>query len=210
MKTIFWNVDTQYDFMRSDESFHGSLAIAGAREIEGNLEKITRLAAKKGMQVVNTADWHNQYSKEISDRPDFRTTFPPHCMQHTPGAEYVPATKPEDPYGIDWQQKGFDAEEVKRRRNIVLYKDAFDVFAGTPHAEAVLDTIKPDMAIVYGVATNVCVNFAVMGLLQRGVQVYVPLDAIKELPNLPLDAMLEAWQKAGARFIWTKEVEQYL
>ena len=31
MKTIFWNVDTQYDFMRDDESFKGGLPVSGAR-----------------------------------------------------------------------------------------------------------------------------------------------------------------------------------
>jgi len=204
MKTIFWNVDTQYDFMTDDEIFKGALAIPGAREIEGNLARLTEYAARENIRVVNTADWHTDDSEELSDNPDFKTTFPKHCMQNTLGADFVPATAPENPYRIDWKAKYVDADEIERARNIVLYKDKFDVFTGTPHAEKVLGIMKPKRAIVYGVATNVCVDCAVRGLLERKVEVYVPLDAIKELPGLPLP--YDNWKALGAKLVTTEEV----
>jgi nicotinamidase/pyrazinamidase len=203
MKTIFWNVDTQYDFMRNDDSFRGKLAIPGARAIEGNLERLTGLAKAKNLQVVNTADWHNNQTAEIAEKPDFMQTFPEHCMQNTEGARFVPATEPENPYVIDWQAEGFEKKKLDAR-NIVLYKDKFDIFAGNKYAEDVLKAINPKRAIVYGVATNVCVDFAVMGLLERNVQVYVPIDAIKELPGLPLP--YEKWEKKGAIFTKVDEL----
>ena len=43
---------------------------------EKNLEKLTKYARAKGIQVVNTADWHTMASEEVSDKPDFKTTFP--------------------------------------------------------------------------------------------------------------------------------------
>jgi len=202
MRTIFWNVDTQYDFMRED----GALPVKDAKKIESNLEALTRIAEYRGIKVVNTADWHNEYTKEISGKPDFRTTFPNHCMQKTRGAEYVPATQPKYPYVIDWQEEGFDPEQVLENRNVILYKDDFDIFKGNKHAEEVLKLIKPERAIVYGVATNVCVDFAVRGLLARGIQVYVPTDAIKELPGLPLEETLKEWKEAGAKLIKIEDV----
>ena len=202
MKTINWNVDTQDDFMRKE----GKLYVRGAETIEGNLERLTKAAKEKNIQVVNTADAHNEHSKEISETPDYKTTFPKHCMKGTQGIEYVNVTAPEDPYVIDWEDKSFDAEKVRNTRNIVLYKDEFDVFTGTPHVNRVLEIIKPDRAIVYGVATNVCVDYAVQGLLSRKVQVYVPLDAIKELPGLPLEAVLDKWKEKGAILTTTEEV----
>ncbi|MBI2045065.1 cysteine hydrolase [Candidatus Pacearchaeota archaeon] len=206
MKTIFWNVDTQYDFMRA----YGKLYVQGAESIEGNLEILTKLAEKENIQVVNTADWHTEKTEEISNNPDFIKTFPRHCMNGTPGAEYVPVTIPQKPYKIRWWQKSFDEKEVANSRNIILYKDKFDVFTGTPHADSVLRIIKPERAIVYGVATNVCVDCAVTGLLERKVEVYVPLDAIKELPNLPLHEVLDRWKGMGAKLIKTSEVEKYI
>ena len=105
MKTIFWNVDTQHDFMRED----GALYVPQAETIEKNLEKITRIGRKNPVQIINTGDWHNEDSEEFSETPDYVNKFPPHCIKGTKGAEYIPATKPMDPYVIDWQDK-----EIKR------------------------------------------------------------------------------------------------
>lgn len=204
MKTIFWNVDTQYDFMRPD----GKLYVKGAEQIEQILEKLTNFAKEKGIKVVNTADWHNTNSEEISLNPDFITKFPEHCMQNTKGAEFVPATNPEKPYIIDWNQKDFEKNKLMNERNIVLYKDKFDVFKGTPHADKVVEIIAPQRAIVYGVATNVCVNDAVLGLLERKVKVYVPLDAIKELPNMLLP--YRKWTEKRAIFTTSSEIYRML
>ncbi len=194
MKKIFWNVDTQYDFMRKD----GKLYVANAEVIEPKLAQLTNYARERKIQVINTADWHKPDSKELSRTPDFMTTFPEHCMQNTAGARYIPATKPTAPYTIDWEAEGFDAKKVKETREVTLYKDAFDIFAGNKYAAKVVNILKPELAVVYGVATNVCVNYAVQGLLERKVKVVVPLDAIKELPTLPLEETLNAWTQKGA------------
>ena len=73
-KIIFWNVDTQYDFIGSDE-YKGTLVVPDSRKIESNLEKLTDYAQKNKIKVVNTADMHNPDSKEISKEPDFKTTL---------------------------------------------------------------------------------------------------------------------------------------
>lgn len=214
-KIIFWNVDTQYDFMRKD----GKLYVKDAETIEPNLAQLTLLAEKYNLKVINTADWHTAASKEISKTPDFITTFPEHCIEYTQGADFVPATWPNGgAYLIIWSDflsGGFggvshDLSKIAQYRNIILRKDAFDVFAGDcgHYTEEVLKQIAPKSAVVYGVATNVCVNYAVEGLLKRNVKVYVPLDAIKELPNLPLQPILDAWKQKGAVLTKTSELEK--
>jgi nicotinamidase/pyrazinamidase len=195
---IFWNVDTQYDFMRNDSDYKGKLPIEGAKGIEPNLKKFTDFADFKNLRVVNTADWHDKNSKELSENPDYRTTFPEHAMKYTRGALFVPAVEPKNPYVVDWSAKDIDRQEVENSRNIVIYKDAFDVFTGNKYTNEVLDMLNPDKVVVYGVATNVCVDFAVQGLLDRGKKVYVPVDAIKELPGKPLDEILNGWKQKGA------------
>lgn len=205
-KTIFWNVDTQYDFMRNDKSFHGKLAIPGARSIEANLEKLTKYARLRDILIVNTADWHTPDSKELSSTPDYKTTFPPHCLQGTLGAAFIPATSPDAAYAISWQDQTLDEKALAFQKEIIIYKDQFCVFAGNPHTEKVLDILKPDRVFVYGVATNVCVNYAVLGLVRRNIEVIVIKDAIKELPNLPLDTIMEKWEEHGIRFTTTEEI----
>lgn len=210
MKIIFWNVDTQYDFMRNDETFKGALPVPGAREIEGNLERLTNFAKKRKIQVVNTGDWHSPSSKEFSKNPDYKTTFPPHCLIRTKGAEFIPVTNPENPYIIDWAAKGLDEDKLKTTRNIILYKDHFDIFQGNKYSNEVVRMINPRKAIVYGVATNVCVDYAVKGLLKRGIGVYVPLDAIKELPKPPLEETLNKWKNKGAILATTNQIIEYI
>ncbi len=204
MKTIFWDVDTQYDFMKST----GKLYVPDAEIIENNLTKLTQLAERKKIVVINTADWHNINSKELSNNPDYINTFPQHCMKNTKGAEFVQATNPKDPYKVGWENKDLDLEEITRRRNIIIYKDMFDVFKGNPKTEQIVRIINPDRVVVYGVATNVCVNDAVNGLLERKIKVYVPTDAIKELPGLPLP--YDNWTKKGVILTKTNEIYKML
>jgi nicotinamidase/pyrazinamidase len=212
---IFWNVDTQYDFMRNDESFKGALPIAGAQVIEKNLEKLTKMAKMYDIDVVNTADWHTLHDVEISNTPDFKSTYPQHCMANSRGAEYIPATKPKDPQIISWQDK--ECRGVSKylgARNFVLYKNDFDIFKGNPHTDTLLNELNPDMVFVYGVATNVCVDYAVHGLLDRKKKVYVVTDAIKELPNeiaaTPLEKILGLWKDRGVELISTKKTREML
>lgn len=204
---LFWNVDTQFDFMRKE----GKLYVRDAEEIETALATVTATARRYGIRVVNTADSHHPESRELSATPDFVKTFPEHCMYGTPGAEFVPATKPDDTYVLDWRDKTLDSKLVTARRNLVLTKDDFDVFhktRGSPHVETVLDILKPGQIFVYGVATNVCVNFAVQGLLDRGKEVYVIADAIKGLPGIP-DPTAK-WVERGAKLVEAATLERYM
>lgn len=204
---LFWNVDTQLDFMRSN----GKLYVQDAENIEPTLEKLTAFAKEHNIRVVNSCDYHNENSAEISTTPDFVTTFPPHCMQHTEGQKFINTTMPEKPIIFDWD-RAYDIDETtlafEKGRNIVIRKDVFDVFAGNPNTGKIVEVLAPKKIFVYGVATNVCVDFAVIGLSKRGYEVYVIEDAIKELPNIPLP--FEQWKAEGIKFIKSSELKSYL
>ena len=200
-KIIFWNVDTQRDFMEKD----GALYIKNAETIKPNLKKLTEFARENNIFVVNTADFHFPDDKELSDKPDFITTFPPHCMWDSKGHNFIEETAIKGNYStLDYRQDQ-ETDINVYDNNIVLTKNKFDVFKGNPHTNQLLDFINPDIVIVYGVATNVCVNCAVLGLKQRGLQVIVIKDAIKELPNLPVKEIYDVWTTRGVAFIDTKD-----
>ena len=207
IKTLFWNVDTQEDFI--DQA--GKLYVKGAEEIRPILKQITDFAKTEGIKVINTCDYHYINSNELSSVPDFETSFPEHCMAGTSGAEFISETQPEAPVLINWDPDlaiftVFD--DPVRFRNIVIQKDAFDVFKGNPHTEKILQLLNPDQVFVYGVTTNVCVDKAVIGLSERGIKVYVFEDAIKELPGLPLP--FETWKTNGVEMISFDDILKYL
>lgn len=205
---LFWNVDTQYDFVMPN----GKLYVQGAEQLEEKWAKLTKMAKKNSIRVVNTADFHYDNSKELSGNPDFVNTFPPHCMAHTSGAEYVSSTQPENPVIFDWNKEYNDiADKISSKsehRNIVIRKDAFDVFTGNPYTEEIVSALSPETVVVYGVTTNVCVNDAVVGLVSRGKNVIVVEDAIKELPNIPLP--FENWKRLGVKMLSLSELEKLM
>ncbi len=204
---IFWNVDTQFDFV----SPKGKLYVSGAELLKPNWEKLTQLAKNKLITVVNTADWHYQGSAELSTNPDFIKTFPQHCMANSAGAEYIDETKPENPFIIDWETENSISKEVvdsMEHRNYIIRKDAFDVFKGNPYTEQILKLLSTETIVVYGVTTNVCVNDAVVGLAKRGKNVIVVENAIKELPNIPLP--FENWDKLGVKMMNLDNIEKIL
>ncbi|HYQ58544.1 MAG TPA: isochorismatase family protein [Draconibacterium sp.] len=192
---LFWNVDTQIDFMEPD----GKLYAPGAEKIKPVLKQLTVFAAENAIKVVNTADFHYPGSTELSDNPDMVNTFPEHCMANSKGAEYIAETNPVNPIIFDWDKEYSTFDEVERSRNIVIRKDAFDVFAGSPYTDEILQIIAPKVVVVYGVTTNVCVNDAVLGLAKRVNRVIVIEDAIKELPNIPLP--FEHWKAMGVEMM---------
>lgn len=202
MKIIFWNVDTQKDFMNPD----GALYVEGAETIKPNLKKLTDFAKKKHIMVVNTCDVHLKDDEELSDNPDFINTFPPHCMFREEGSAFIEETNPEDSFSVIRYISPCKQKIWLDTRNIIIHKNKFDVFEGNPCTSKVLDLINPDEVIVYGVATNVCVNCAVLGLANRGIRVHVVSDAIKELPKLPLKDIYDNWKRNYIVITDTKSV----
>ena len=176
---------------------NGRLPIPDAMQIVPQLAKLTKTAKECNIIVVNSKDCHEASDEEISDNPDFKTTFPMHCERGTPGADFIVETEPDGPQIIDYKDKEFKG--LNGSRNIVILKNKFDVFAGNPHTEAILAAISPEIILVYGVATNVCVDAFVVGAAKRGFQVVVVADAVKELPQIPMAEIIQNWMQLGVK-----------
>ena len=200
------NVDSEKDFIKKS----GKLAIEGAEEILPAIAKMTDLSFGYGITTINTADKHKKGDPELSDTPDFVTTFPEHCMEDTDGAEFVDEAKLLYPIYVDYDMSkedfDFDKKLISEADEIVITKKEFDI-SSNPYAEDVLEAINPDVVFVYGVALNVCLKFVVKFLVELGYTVYVVLDAVKELPNIPIDNMLEEWVNYGVNFACVNTLE---
>ena len=204
---LFWNVDTQIDFIEPT----GKLYVKGAEKLKPILKKITLFAAENQIRVINTCDFHFINSRELSAHPDFKNSFPPHCMAGTPGAEFIPETKPVLPVIVDWTAQMAILPYLANKeqfRNIVIRKDAFDVFEGNPYTQRILNLLRPKRIFVYGVTTNVCVDKAVCVLAKLGFKVFVLEDAIKELPKIPLP--FKHWKELGVKLIDAGKAKKYL
>jgi nicotinamidase/pyrazinamidase len=203
-RTVFWDVDTQVDFMRPD----GHLYVPGADAIVGNLARLTEHARATGVPIVHTADDHELGDDELAEvGADFHDTFPPHCLRGTPGVERIPETAP--PTGtpeVAWDGRGFDAGAVAAAPEVLVHKKRFDVFSN-PAAPKVIDALARATVVVYGVALDVCDRYAVEGLLARGdVDIVVVEDATAAIDPQRGAALLDEWAGRGVRIVATDDV----
>lgn len=208
--TIFFAVDCQKDFINSN----GALYVKDAELIKPKLRLLTEFAEQNDIKVINTADRHTDQSKEISETPDFVNTFPKHCMVGGNGAIFIEETIPfaTDSYIIHYTDSKIDEKQFNSMRNIIIFKDAFDVFVGNKLTDDALMLIQKKQIVesitVYGVATSICVKFAVDGLLARGFKVFLVMDAIKGLPGYPLEDLYTKWLNQGVIFTTTEKIEE--
>lgn len=218
-RVVFWDVDTQFDFMTPPER-GGKLYVKdpadagdpGAERIVPQLERLTRFARERGVPRVATGDWHLPGHREIDAvSPDFRSTFPPHCLAGERGAEKIPETALLDPVTIPLRASPEAARAAARAvveegRDVFLRKEEFSCFTGNPATEELVRALDADAFVVYGVALDVCVRQAVEGMLQRGERVYLVEDATWGLGLEDREALVARWAAAGARRVSTDEV----
>jgi nicotinamidase/pyrazinamidase len=195
---ILWDVDTQVDFMLPE----GKLYVPGAERTAPAMRRLVEAARAAGVVHVASADDHELTDAEISGSPDFTTTYPPHCLRGTHGARKIPETDQQDPVPITLEPL---PERYLGGREFLLLKKSFDVFTN-PNTERLLDWLDPDEIVVFGVATDVCDDAAIRGLLERGRTVRFVEDAARGLDEGRTAAATAAWREGGVAFTTTDAV----
>ena len=173
MKTVFFDIDTQIDFVYPS----GALYVPGAEHILPAVSELNRRAPL----LISTMDAHTE------DDPEFHI-YPHHCVvgttgQHKPAVTVIEprATLPDAPEGA---------------RQFILEKQQLDCFS-SPHLEPLLAKLNADRYVIYGVVTEICVKCAAFGLLKSGKSVEIVTDAVKALDEQKASEMFSAFTAAG-------------
>jgi nicotinamidase/pyrazinamidase len=195
---ILWDVDTQVDFMLPQ----GKLYVPGAEETVPAMRKLVDAVRAAGIVHVASADDHELTDSEISEEPDYSTTYPPHCLRGTRGARKIPETEQEDPVPITLEPL---PERYLSGREFLLLKKSFDVFTN-PNTERLLEHLDPDEILVFGVATDVCDDAAIRGFLERGRKVSFVEDAARGLEEGRVTTCTSVWRDAGVAFTTANQV----
>jgi nicotinamidase/pyrazinamidase len=196
---VLWDVDTQIDFMLPD----GKLYVPRAEEVAPAMRRLVEAARAAGIPHVASADDHELTDPEISETPDFETTYPPHCLRGTRGARRVPETDQEDPIPIGLEV--LPDHWLEGRREFLILKKHFDVFTN-PNTERLLRRLDPDEVILFGVATDVCDDAAILGLLKRGRRVRFVEDAARGLDERRVTCCTAVWRDRGVDFTTVDDV----
>jgi nicotinamidase/pyrazinamidase len=202
-RPILWDVDTQADFMLPE----GKLYVPQAEQTIPAMKRLVDAAREAGVVHVASADDHELTDPEITSDPDFRNTYPPHCLRGTRGAQRISETEQDDPLplGLLPFPPGLVPELIEGRREILLLKKNFNVFTN-PNTEPLLDALDPTEIIVFGVATDVCDDAAIRGFLLRGRRVRFVEDAARGLDEERVEACIAAWRAGGVEFTTADEV----
>lgn len=209
MTTICWDVDTQVDFIHHN----GALAVPGSDVIVPQLRLLTEWAHRTHTRIVATADDHDLSHAEISDHPDWVTTFPPHCMRGTPGQEKIPATALLNPlivHPVPHDATALSQAVQEHRGEILINKPGVDVFRWNPNAATVLAALAPARVILYGVATDICVLAAVNGLFRLAphAELVIVRDAVRALTDAAGQTLLAEWAERGALLMTAAEITE--
>ncbi|MFD3800896.1 isochorismatase family protein [Kocuria palustris] len=82
MRTALIVVDVQNDFCEG-----GSLAVDGGSDVAAAISEHIEQHHGDYEAIVGTLDWHISPGSHFSEDPDFRTSWPVHCVAETEGAD---------------------------------------------------------------------------------------------------------------------------
>jgi nicotinamidase/pyrazinamidase len=191
VKTVFFDVDTQIDFVFPA----GALYAPGAANIVRTVAELNRYASANGIPVISTMDAHSE------NDPEFRE-WPAHCVVGTVGQQKPAATLLDTRIVIPNRNR---AERVDTAAQILLEKVHLDCFTN-PNLEWILEALNADRYVVYGVVTEVCVSFAAFGLLRMGKRVEVVTDAVRALFEAAGNETLERFRREGGALTMAEAV----
>jgi nicotinamidase/pyrazinamidase len=191
---IFWEVDTQADFMLPG----GKLYVPGAERLLPNIRRLTDAVRQDRVFLVSHGCFH------AKDDPEFQT-FPPHCIKGAAGSAYVPEALAEKVITVPNEPTASLPRDLSQYQQILLEKQTLDIFQSRHAAELVKRLGDDAEFVVFGVVTEYCVRFAVKGLLERGRRVSVVQDAIETLKPEDGQRTVTELETLGAKFITTDQ-----
>jgi nicotinamidase/pyrazinamidase len=152
------------------------LPVPGGLEIVPN---INRLLALDWARIDASQDWHPPDHRSFFGQAD--NLYPPHCVQNTQGANFVPGLHTEQ-FQTIWR-KGYQHDF-----------EAYAVTAQHPAIFALYRDAKLTTVVVCGIATNICCFFAARDFRRAGFRVLMIEDASAGL-DVPAADLFQARAK---------------
>jgi nicotinamidase/pyrazinamidase len=179
-------VDVQNDFCEG-----GSLGVTGGTAVAGAItEYLSSTVAGGYRHVVATQDFHIDPGDHFSDRPDYVTSWPPHCVAATRGAQFHPA---------------LDTGRIEAVFRKGAYAAAYSGFegvddTGTPLADWLRQRGVDEVDVV-GIATDYCVRQTAEDAVRAGFAVRVLVDLTAGMAQGSTATAIAALRAAGVELL---------
>lgn len=145
-----------------------------------------------------TRDWHPTETNHFGNPPDYRTTWPVHCVAHTAGAAF---------------HKDLDLTDAHIfSKGTLKDEDAYSGFQARDSHDQSLEVVIGDpkrlriAVFVGGLATDYCDKATILDARTLGYDTYVLEDAIRGVAPETTQIAIQEMKAAGAQFITTQEL----
>ena len=187
------DIDTQRDFLLAG----GNACIKNHAEVLAHIRRMMAWARREHIPIISTAEVHrnnNGYSKICR------------CIDFTDGPKKIPYTLLSNRASFPADDKNaLPADLLYAHRQIILHKRCVDPF-DEPRIDRLFSEVQADEFILIGAGTEDAVKATALGLLHRGKNVRVVVDALGSHNRREAKLALRAMEAKGAKLIETKDL----
>ncbi|MBV8303356.1 MAG: isochorismatase family protein [Acidimicrobiia bacterium] len=185
MKRALVIVDLQNDFCEG-----GSLGVDGGTDVA---RRVSDYLAEHGDEydlVVASRDYHVDPGGHFSDHPDFRDSWPAHCVVGTSGADFHP---------------DFRADRIDDVFSKGAYSAAYSAFEATDDEGRTLEQVLRERGVevvdLVGLATDYCVRSTTLDAVEAGFTARVLTDMAAGVNRDTTAAALNEMAAAGVELV---------
>jgi nicotinamidase/pyrazinamidase len=173
-------VDVQNDFCEG-----GSLPVTGGAAVAGAINDY--LTTDPGYDhVVATQDFHIDPGDHFSDHPDYVSSWPPHCLAGSGGADFHP---------------DLDTGRIEAVFRKGAYSAGYSGFEGTDESGTpLLDWLRQhrvDQVDIVGLATDQCVRSTAEDAARAGLSTRLLVDLTAGVSPRATEAAIQEMRNAG-------------
>ena len=189
-------VDVQNDFTEG-----GALGVTGGAQVAAGVTRLVAEHPDTYQLVIASRDWHNPDDDNgghfaTDAAPDFRTTWPVHCVAGSTGAEYHPAL---DTELID--------VHVRKGQGVPAYSIYEGITDDGESVHALLEKLGITEIDIVGLATDHCVRASAIDAVDHGRRVRVLTDLVAGVAAETSEAALAELAHLGVVLTTSADIE---
>ena len=182
-------IDVQNDFCEG-----GALAVSGGAAVASKISKF--LEASQYDLVIASRDWHNPIGNnsghfaDVGSEPNYKSTWPVHCVADTDGAAYHPNLNTE-----------LVGEHIFKGQG----ENGYSIFEGVTSSgqsfAELLKTHQIDEVDVVGIATDHCVLASALDSKNHGLKVRVISSLTAGVSEVSTEAAIDQMIDSGIEVV---------
>jgi nicotinamidase/pyrazinamidase len=178
-------VDVQNDFCEG-----GSLGVDGGAEVARDISRYVASHGDEYDMIVASRDYHVEPGGHFSDSPDFRDSWPAHCVVGTSGADFHP---------------DFTVDRLDGLFSKGAYSAAYSALEAVDEEGRTLEQVLREAGIeemdMAGLATDYCVRATTLDAVRTGFRARVLTDLVAGVSPDSTAAALDEMATAGVELV---------